>query len=153
MRCLLFHEGRGQNNNCLTALRNVIANRAKLNKRTICEEALSGSYTGAKNEEKNYFKCCNQMWCADITTDKKGKPVKPYNPDKEDMSKIDAFVDSEGIESGDGSLVKFHDVSIPKPSWGDEFVEVSVPGCAKYKFYKQVPKSPKPPKPPKRPKR
>src|SRR5262249_20326936 len=81
MRCLLFHEGRSQNNKCLEALRNVIANRAKLNNRNICAEAQSGAYTGAKDPSKNYNTCCNQNWCADITKDKNGNPVKPYNPD------------------------------------------------------------------------
>lgn len=151
MRCLLFHEGRGQNNKCLEALRNVIANRAKLNNRDICEEAKSGAYSGAKSSSGNYNKCCNQNWCADITKDKKGNPIKPYNPDKEDMSKIDDFIGSSGIGSSDGSVIRFHDTSISKPSsWGDEFVEVPVPGCDKFKFYKKVPKPPKTKKTPKK---
>ncbi len=144
MRCLLFHEGRGQNNKCLEALRNVIANRANLNKRNICKEAKSGAYSGAKSSSGNYNKCCNQNWCADITEDKNGNPIKPYNPDKEDMAKIDDFITSNGIGSSDGSVIRFHDKSISKPKdWGDEFVEVPVPGCDNFKFYKEVPKAPK----------
>ena len=151
MRCLLFHEGRGQNNKCLEALRNVIDNRAKLNNRNICDEAKSGAYSGAKSSSGNYNKCCNQNWCADITKDKKGNPIKPYNPDKEDMSKIDDFITGNGIVSSDGSLIRFHDKSISKPpSWGDEFVEVPVPGCDSFKFYKKVPKPPKTKKTPKK---
>ena len=139
MRCLLFHEGRGNNNKCLAALRDVIANRAKLNKRSICDEANSGAYSGAKKSDGNYLKCCNQKWCSDITKDKNGNSVKPYNPDKEDMSRIDDFIKSDGIESKGESIIRFHDTSITKPeSWGDEFVEVPVPGCDSFKFYIKV---------------
>lgn len=144
MRCLLFHEGRGRKNKCLEALRNVIANRAKLNHHNICDEAKSSAYSGTKSSSANYKKCCNQNWCADITKNKKGEPIEPYNPDKEDMSKIDDFITSNGIGSSDGSVIRFHDKSISKPtSWGDEFVEVRVPGCTDFKFYKKVPKPPK----------
>jgi hypothetical protein len=60
------------------------------------------------------------------------------------MSKIDAFISRGGIKSDDGSLIRFHDKSIAKPpSWGDEFVEVPVPGCDSFTFYKKVPMPPK----------
>ena len=139
MHCLLFHEGRGQNDKCLEALRNVIANRAKLNMRDICEEAASGAYAGAKKETSNYFKCCNEKWCPDITKNKKGKPVTPYNPDKEEDAKIGEFLEKNGLESTNGEIIRFHDVSIKKPdSWGARFQEVAVPGCTHFKFYKLV---------------
>ena len=73
------------------------------------------------------------------TKNKKGKPVTPYNPDKEEDAKIGEFLEKNGLESTNGEIIRFHDVSIKKPdSWGARFQEVAVPGCTHFKFYKLV---------------
>lgn len=147
MRCILFHEGRGQASACLAAIKDAVVNKAKLNDRTICEQVSAGAYSGAVdskgNLKGNYKTCCEQTWCPDIKKDKKGNPIKPYNPDKEDIAKIDTYVKGNNVlVSDDGSITRFHDISIEKPAdWGDSFVEVSKPGCTKLKFYKFVQKN------------
>jgi RHS repeat-associated protein len=143
LRCLLFHEGRGQNSKCLAALRDAIVNKSKLNKRTICQEAVGGAFSGAAdkkgNPSGNYQKCCDQNWCADVTKDKKGHPIKPYNPDKQDMAPIDTFIAGNNVlVSENGEITRFLSAGTKKPSSWKNFVQVDVPGCSAFTFWKEV---------------
>jgi hypothetical protein len=140
MRCLLFHEGRGKPDGCLQLLKDVMINRAKELGHGICEEAQSGAYSDASSASSNYRKCCEQNWCADISRIN-GKPVKPYNPDKEDMRTIDDYMNAHPgtADSMNKEVIRLHDKRISKPKdWSDSYVEVPTPECSEFKFYKKV---------------
>ena len=143
LRCLLFHEGRGTESPCLAALRDTIVNKAKLNGRSICKQAVGGAYAGAADSKGqpsgNHKKCCEQNWCADITKDKNGKPIKPYNPDKEDMAGIDEFMSSNNVlTSVNGEITRFLTEGTKRPKSWKNFVQVPVPGCSALTFWKEV---------------